>query len=675
MIRANAHRYSTLALAGAALLVASAPAVADDPSFEGTWSTTFGDVVMTQEGRTVEGRYEQPRGSTLSGEIEGRVLKGTWRQSDGNGTFEFELAEDGRSFEGSYTFRLETGDWNGTLTSRPAPREETPEPSSSGGPATYLEDVELTDSQAALAKELMAAFVEVGPVLGPPGEAKAMTDRPEALARLRSAFDAAAASGIPDHTILTHGDGSPGLAVMYVRFWLPVLEGTVTEAEATRPHAAASLALNDVVFQGKRVIQDMRLEGAGQDFTDVAEAAFAFNTFGQETYARIMNDINPKGMMTELGRNLTLALRNDDGSTTLVSREDPSFHGVIRDRQMQCNYRKGFDEFVRFVGTMRDAPASTSEPAQPVGPGPDQPEPPTAVELTPEQLKASQEHEKDFARVVDYVRSLEFTREKFYDGDPARFLRYLNSGESSTPDLNAAGAAVPRARTILTALDDGLAYVRHENLRGEVTTYDAAGARALCESALRFGSLAIHAGDLANKAFSVSNWKKQLDGGAREQAQAMVAQTFAQECLDALAQIETLPIASLVQVTVDGQPMNFNQIRDLAVSVSRQAGGILAEIDAAYRAQRAPFLAALSGDRLRVFEEVFGLELKCYGPGGNVLQTPEEYASAEFWATVGYPPGIVPLWCMDVYRWDGMALEKMEKMDGIGPFPASAEFR
>lgn len=62
------------------------------------------------------------------------------------------------------------------------------------------------------------------------------------------------------------------------------------------------------------------------------------------------------------------------------------------------------------------------------------------------------------------------------------------------------------------------------------------------------------------------------------------------------------------------------------------------QVKAEQDAKLAPHRAKLSGDKLRIFNEVFTLGLKCYGEGGKVLATPEEYAAAKIWASVGHPP-------------------------------------
>ena len=66
-------------------------------------------MMLQQDGARVTGRYE-PGGGRIEGTVEGRVLRGTWRQRGASGGFVFALAAKG----GSFTGRYESGEyWNG----------------------------------------------------------------------------------------------------------------------------------------------------------------------------------------------------------------------------------------------------------------------------------------------------------------------------------------------------------------------------------------------------------------------------------------------------------------------------------------------------------------------------------------------------------------------------------
>ena len=94
-------------------------AVAAKPvSFAGKWKSTWDSgplpLWLRQNGNTVVGGYDYKKGS-MEGMVDGRVLTGTWSQSDGTrGTFRFTLSPDGQSFEGKWMEPdKRTAAWNG----------------------------------------------------------------------------------------------------------------------------------------------------------------------------------------------------------------------------------------------------------------------------------------------------------------------------------------------------------------------------------------------------------------------------------------------------------------------------------------------------------------------------------------------------------------------------------
>jgi hypothetical protein len=98
-------------------------------TWEGVWSSTFGDIKMDAGGA---GTYP---GGTISGGItgeDGRTNKGTWQESSTNGNYEFHLSESGRAFDGTYE-RAGGGcvfppcDWDGACISGPCRQNSAPE--------------------------------------------------------------------------------------------------------------------------------------------------------------------------------------------------------------------------------------------------------------------------------------------------------------------------------------------------------------------------------------------------------------------------------------------------------------------------------------------------------------------------------------------------------------------
>ncbi|MDX8493018.1 hypothetical protein RFN29_15680 [Mesorhizobium sp. VK22B] len=101
---------------------ASAPTTA---GFSGRWAANADNVAyslsLRQKGSGVSGNYQGSDGSagTISGKMNGNILRFAWVQRDGTkGSGKFMLADDGQSFNGSYSFGSNPdaveGRWNGT---------------------------------------------------------------------------------------------------------------------------------------------------------------------------------------------------------------------------------------------------------------------------------------------------------------------------------------------------------------------------------------------------------------------------------------------------------------------------------------------------------------------------------------------------------------------------------
>ncbi|HNW94154.1 MAG TPA: hypothetical protein PKM88_14690, partial [bacterium] len=85
-------------------------------TFTGTFTTTFGTMVLTQTGSSVTGTYDFAGGSSITGTVSGQTLTFTYREPSVSGEGEFVLAADGNSFTGKW--REQDGDtwneWTGT---------------------------------------------------------------------------------------------------------------------------------------------------------------------------------------------------------------------------------------------------------------------------------------------------------------------------------------------------------------------------------------------------------------------------------------------------------------------------------------------------------------------------------------------------------------------------------
>lgn len=89
-------------------------------AFGGTWTTNWGDMVLTQSGSKVTGTYEH-----LDGKIDGSVegdgqLHFKWTQSNGHGIGVIKIDVDGKTFSGTWNYTDDSGQvgsggtWTGT---------------------------------------------------------------------------------------------------------------------------------------------------------------------------------------------------------------------------------------------------------------------------------------------------------------------------------------------------------------------------------------------------------------------------------------------------------------------------------------------------------------------------------------------------------------------------------
>jgi hypothetical protein len=88
----------------------------------GTWDTSWGELVMDQEGNTVQGDYEHDSGH-IEGSIEGDILMGTWSEAptyegpDDAGGFVMTFSDDCESFSATWGYGERddgSGTWTGT---------------------------------------------------------------------------------------------------------------------------------------------------------------------------------------------------------------------------------------------------------------------------------------------------------------------------------------------------------------------------------------------------------------------------------------------------------------------------------------------------------------------------------------------------------------------------------
>ena len=79
--------------------------------WSGAWDTSFGMMILQQNGNHISGTYEYNGGSRVEGTITGDVFNGTWYEPENSGTLKFTMSDDGMAFTG---FWDRDGIWDGS---------------------------------------------------------------------------------------------------------------------------------------------------------------------------------------------------------------------------------------------------------------------------------------------------------------------------------------------------------------------------------------------------------------------------------------------------------------------------------------------------------------------------------------------------------------------------------
>lgn len=108
----------------AACMVLCTPVLAQDASpasFAGAWDTTYGLLIVEQDGGVVRGTYSYGGGSSIAGTVSERRLTFTYTEPTASGDGWFELSEDAQSFAGQWreSGSSEWAAWSGTRAAPP----------------------------------------------------------------------------------------------------------------------------------------------------------------------------------------------------------------------------------------------------------------------------------------------------------------------------------------------------------------------------------------------------------------------------------------------------------------------------------------------------------------------------------------------------------------------------
>ena len=88
--------------------------IADIPNISGAYTTDFNEMTLQQSGNKVTGTYKYSNG-VIEGTLNGKILTGTWTQSNGKGKLVFVFNNDFSAFSGKWGYNdaEPSSAWNG----------------------------------------------------------------------------------------------------------------------------------------------------------------------------------------------------------------------------------------------------------------------------------------------------------------------------------------------------------------------------------------------------------------------------------------------------------------------------------------------------------------------------------------------------------------------------------
>ncbi|MFN2578797.1 MAG: hypothetical protein ABR607_14035 [Pyrinomonadaceae bacterium] len=184
----------------------------------------------------------------------------------------------------------------------------------------------------------------------------------------------------------------------------------------------------------------------------------------------------------------------------------------------------------------------------------------------------------------------------------------------------------------------------------------------------------------SNAAQAIENasvWPKYIaDGTINEELQAKGALEASKFCVAKVDEALANGVTESTAVEAGSNKMTLVEARDMCTYVRDEAQKVVDKQTAAEEAQYEPFRKLLSGDKLSVYNNRLK-RYKVYGAGGRVLRTPEEYRDSSLWCTSGVNrDGIVPVWSVDCWRFQGMTKTgSVTTRSGDGDEAPSSAFR
>jgi hypothetical protein len=177
-----------------------------------------------------------------------------------------------------------------------------------------------------------------------------------------------------------------------------------------------------------------------------------------------------------------------------------------------------------------------------------------------------------------------------------------------------------------------------------------------------------------NSASLFVDWKPGDDFYPKENAK--LALENGKACVEKLEQAITGGIANSTAIETDKGNVTVGEARSMCVAVRDKGQKFFGELTEKEEAVFRPFRKALTGDKLRIYNDRLK-SYKLYGVGGKVLRTAAEYRDSALWCTTGVDrDGLVPIWAVDCWHFKGMAMVgSVTSRTGSGDEAPSSAFR
>ncbi|MBS1796718.1 MAG: hypothetical protein JSS81_23000 [Acidobacteria bacterium] len=200
--------------------------------------------------------------------------------------------------------------------------------------------------------------------------------------------------------------------------------------------------------------------------------------------------------------------------------------------------------------------------------------------------------------------------------------------------------------------------------------------REMCRRVLKMTGGAMWKGQAAEAAQYISIWLKPLQDGSIDKTQAAVAAQNGKEALAKLDEARSGGLADTDELEVLGQTMTVRDAREQIVYIQTEISKINDKFVAEEEAKYAPFRAALTGDKL----DLYNSRMKhsgVYGAGGRMLKTPAEYAASPVWCEWSVDRNsLITTWELGCWHFKGMTkVGAVVTRSGVGATPPSSAFR